>query len=144
MSIIDFAKSELDIIGLREDSPEWADKAMRSHLLKMIEVFEEEGHSGASAQYALSMLGKLLSFKPLSPLTGEDSEWNLISEEDACYQNKRCPHVFKDRDGPYDINGRVFVREGGGSYTNSESRVWISFPYTPKIEYVKVNGPEEK
>ena len=139
MSLINYAKSELDIIGLREDSPDEMDREMRSHLIKMVELFEEEGHSGFSASYALSILKNLLSFKPLTPLTGEDSEWNLVSESDMCYQNRRCPHVFKDRDGAYDINGKVFVDAAGGQHTNSESRVWIEFPYTPSIEYVKVS-----
>ena len=143
MSLVHYAKSELDIIGLREDSPDEMDRQMRSHLIKMVElfedVFEDEGHSEFSTNYALSILKNILSFKPLTPLTGEDSEWNLISENEMCYQNRRCAHVFKDRDGAYDINGKVFIDAAGGQYTNSESRVWIEFPYTPKIEYVKVS-----
>lgn len=138
MSFIDFAKSELDAIGMREDSGDEMNRAMRTHILKMVEAFDEEGHSGFSASYAVSVLSKLLRFEPLSPLTGEDSEWNLISEKDDCYQNRRCHHVFKDRDGAYDIQGKVFVGENGSQFTNYESRVWITFPYTPKIEFVNI------
>lgn len=138
MSLIDFAKSELDIIGIKEDDE--VDKAMRNHILQMVSVFEDEGHSGFSASYAIGLISKLLKFQPLSPLTGEDSEWNLVSEIDMCYQNKRCAHVFKDRDGAYDLQGKVFIDPNGGSYTNIDSRVWIEFPYTPKIEYVKVES----
>src|SRR3546814_11262809 len=54
-------------------------------------------------------------------------------------QNKRCPHVFRDKDGTaYDIDGKVFVEESGGSYTNRDSRVEVSFPYVPHTEYVQV------
>jgi len=132
------AKHELDIIGLKEDSDEM-DRAMRNHILKMVEVFSDEGHSGFSAGYALAILSKLLKFEPLTPLTGEDSEWNLVSEIDNLYQNRRCSHVFKSNGKSYDINGKVFVQENGVSYTSADSKVDITFPYTPKTEYVKVS-----
>ena len=47
----------------------------------MMQEFANEGHSGFSASYAISILTKLMDFKPLSPLTGEDDEWNNISEK---------------------------------------------------------------
>jgi hypothetical protein len=105
----------------------------------MIEVFSDEGHSGFSANYAVAILQKLLKFEPLSPLTGEDSEWNLISEKENLYQNKRCSHVFRENGKAYDINGKVFVQENGSAYTSRDSRVDVTFPYTPKTEYVKVS-----
>jgi hypothetical protein len=137
MRMHEHAKHELDIIGLKEDSDEM-DRAMRNHILKMVEVFSDEGHSGFSAGYALAILSKLLKFEPLTPLTGEDSEWNLVSEIDNLYQNRRCSHVFKSNGKSYDINGKVFVQEDGVSYTSVDSRVDVTFPYTPKTEYVKV------
>jgi len=138
MRMNEHAKHELDLIGLKEDSDEM-DRAMRNHILKMVEVFSDEGHSGFSASYALAILSKLLKFEPLTPLTGEDSEWNLVSEIDNLYQNRRCSHVFKSNGKSYDINGKVFVQEDGVSYTSVDSRVDITFPYTPKTEYVKVS-----
>jgi hypothetical protein len=138
MRMHEHAKHELDIIGLKEDSDEM-DRAMRNHILKMVEVFSDEGHSGFSAGYALAILSKLLKFEPLTPLTGEDSEWNLVSEIDNLYQNRRCSHVFKSNGKSYDINGKVFVQENGVSYTSADSKVDITFPYTPKTEYVKVS-----
>jgi hypothetical protein len=138
MRMNEHAKHELDLIGLKEDSDEM-DRAMRNHILKMVEVFSDEGHSGFSASYALAILSKLLKFEPLTPLTGEDSEWNLVSEIDNLYQNRRCSHVFKSNGKSYDINGKVFVQENGVSYTSADSKVDITFPYTPKTEYVKVS-----
>ena len=55
MRMHEHAKHELDIIGLKEDSDEM-DRAMRNHILKMVEVFSDEGHSGFSASYALAIL----------------------------------------------------------------------------------------
>ncbi len=138
-NLIDFAKSELDIIGMKEDDLEISNRAMREHILKMIEVFSDEGHSGFSASYAAAILEKLLRFQPISPLTGEDSEWNLISELEKLYQNKRCSHVFKSNGKAYDLNGKVFIQENGSAYTSADSRVDVTFPYTPKTEYVKVS-----
>lgn len=138
MRMNEHAKHELDLIGLKEDSDEM-DRAMRNHILKMVEVFSDERHSGFSASYALAILSKLLKFEPLTPLTGEDSEWNLVSEIDNLYQNRRCSHVFKSNGKSYDINGKVFVQEDGISYTSADSKVDITFPYTPKTEYVKVS-----
>lgn len=138
-NLIEFAKKELDIIGMKEDDSEISNRAMREHLLKMVEVFSDEGHSGFSASYAAAILEKLLRFQPISPLTGEDSEWNLISELENLYQNKRCSHVFRENGKAYDIHGKVFVQENGSAYTSGDSRIYVTFPYVPKTEYVKVS-----
>ena len=114
--LISFAKSELDIVGMKEDDSEISNRAMREHILKMVEVFSDEDHSGFSANYAVAILQKLLRFEPLSPLTGEDSEWNLISEKENLYQNKRCSYVFRENGKAYDINGKVFVSLGHEVY----------------------------
>lgn len=137
-NLIEFTKKELDIIGMKEDDSEISNRAMREHILRMVEVFSDEGHSGFSASYAAAILEKLFRFQPLSPLTGEDSEWGLISEKENLYQNKRCSHVFKSNGKAYDLNGKVFIQENGSAYTSADSRVDVTFPYTPKTEYVKV------
>jgi hypothetical protein len=108
----------------------------------MVKVFAEESHSGFSGSYALGLLTKLLDFKPLTPLTGEDSEWNDISDygDSPRYQNKRCSSVFKNPDGEcYDINGKVFwewYRDENGKahksyYSNYGCRLPVVFPYMP-------------
>jgi hypothetical protein len=112
------------------------------HVMKMIEVFAEEGHSGSTAPYAISLFKKIASFEPITPLTGEDWEWRDTGHN---YQNMRASHVFKDygSDRAYDINGKVFWEWSGtkedpykSHYTCRESRVYVDFPYTPKTEYV--------
>lgn len=116
--------------------------AMNKHLLKMVRAFGREGHSGFSASYAVGCLEKLLRYEPLTPLTGEDSEWNDISDmsDEPQWQNNRCSHVFKDADGrAYDIDGKVFVEPSGAAFTGNGSRVFIEFPYTPAREYVQVD-----
>lgn len=134
-----YAIDELTRIGMYGSGDEMND-AMCEHILKMVNVFDEEGHSGFSANYAINILQKLLRLEPLSPLTGEDDEWCEVS--DNLYQNKRLSRVFKEgKDGQaYDIHGKVFVEPNGASYTSRDSRVYIEFPYTPKTEYVNVEN----
>jgi len=149
MSLLSYAESELDHIGLTEEDE--YNGMMRKHILHMIKEFADEGHSGFSAQYAIDILSKLLSFKPLTPLTGEDDEWCDVSEYSGTttYQNKRCSSVFKEgKDGEaYNIDGKVFWEwykdEDGNAFKSyygcRDSRVPVTFPYTvpeePIYEY---------
>lgn len=123
-------------------------EAICTNVLKMLEIFADEGHTGSSAPYAINLFQKIASFKPLTPLTGEDWEWHDVSEYSGrdngpVFQNKRCGNVFKDNNGAYDINGIVwydwYTNETGEKYkshfTNYKSRVPVTFPYTPKTEY---------
>jgi hypothetical protein len=126
------AEHELNLLG--EDGP------MRTHLLHMVATFSEEGHSGFSASHAVGALTKLLAFEPLAPLTGADEEWTEVSA--GLWQNKRCSHVFKDANGAYDANGRIFRELDGTCFVSAKSRVSVSFPYTPTREYVDVGGGE--
>lgn len=140
MALLDYAESELNLIGMTDDDD--MNGMMRKHLLHMVKEFADEGHSGFSASYALQCLQKLLRFKPLSPLTGEDDEWSEVSERSGYphYQNKRCSSVFKEgKDGEaYDIDGKVFwewCKDEDGKpyksyYTCRDSRVPVTFPYT--------------
>lgn len=51
----------------------------------------------------IEIITKLLKWHPLSALTFEDNEWNLVggsTEKDGIYQNKRLSGMFKDgKDG---------------------------------------------
>ena len=141
-TLIKYAESELDRVGMTADNEDEMNLAMRDHILRMVRIFSQEGHSGFSANYAILCLEKLLRYEPLSPLTGEDDEWIQVDEN--LYQNKRCSRVFKDEDGAYDIDGIVFWEwytdpETGekfkSHFTCKDSRVRVEFPYTPKTEY---------
>lgn len=119
-----------------EDSP---NRWMADGAERMLRLFAIEGHSGSSAPFAVSVFKELAAFRPWGPLTGEDSEWGEPFTHDGTQQNRRCSHVFRDNDGrAYDSNGKVFRLPDGGCYTNGESRVFITFPYRPKVEYVEV------
>ena len=142
------AKDEFRAAGWTDDDGKFNDEMQElicNHVLKLLDVFHDEGHSGSSAPYAINLFKKLASFEPIVPLTGEDWEWVNVAEQNGgpLWQNKRCSHVFKDNDGAYDINGIVFydwyVNEEGDKhksyFTSRESRVPVTFPYTPTTEY---------
>ena len=115
---------------------------MNRGLKELVLVFSTQWHSGFSAGYATSALEKLLRYQPLGPLTGEPEEWHEVGP--GVFQNRRCSHVFKDAtkfDGQAsDLDGQVFREPSGLCYTNSESRVPVTFPYTPTTVYVDVEG----
>ncbi len=115
------------------------------HVLKLLDVFDGEGHSGSSAPYAVDLFKKLALYEPLVPLQGTDDEWNEV--EDGIFQNNRCSNVFKDakrfNGQAYDIEAVIFwewytAEDGKKSksyFTSSGSHQPITFPYTPVREY---------
>ncbi len=138
MAMLEWAKNELELAGYRaDDTEEGPNKWMREGVLRLLEVFCEEGHSGSSAPYAIALFQRLASWKPLTPLTGADDEWNEIA--DGEFQSRRASNVFKDKDGAYWSEGVVFWEwfsdpETGEKYksyfTSRRSRVAITFPFT--------------
>lgn len=133
------AKRELQAVGYKlDETEEGPNKWIVENLLDLLAVFSMQGHSGFSAPHCIDMFKKLANFEPLCPLTGEADEW--LDHGDGMFQNKRCGHVFKDSlDGPaYDMDGRIFREPSGACYTNRDSRVMVTFPYTPVREYVDV------
>ena len=105
---------------------------------QLIETFGEQGHSGTSAPYVTRMFGKVALFKPLSPLTGADSEWR--PSLNGGFQNVRASHVFKDKDGiAFDSRAITFRHPDGACFTSSDSRREVTFPYTPSTLYVDVD-----
>ena len=143
MSLVEYAKKELKRIGMI-DSGEPYNDAVAKAILDLIELFASQGHSGFTAPYTASTFHRLAMYKPLTPLTGEDDEWD--KNEDGCYQNNRYSAVFKDKDGrAYNIEGKVFTDDGEVWYQNKDSKVYITFPYTvpDHPEYVYLNKKEE-
>ncbi len=139
----DHAVQEFEVLGWPGEGDEMQ-KSICDDLLSMVDVFADQGHSGFSANYILGLFDDLARFKPLSPLTGEDDEWNDVagdaSNGSELWQNKRCSEVFKEADGKaYWIGGRIFRDPDGGTYTNGDSHVPVEFPWTrPEPEIVDV------
>lgn len=141
------ALREFKALGYKSiEDEEGPNQWIQENVLELLEVFSNQGHSGFSAPYCINLFTKLAGFEPLCPLTGEDEEWSNVSEASGHpkWQNKRCSHVFKKADGQaYDIYGIVFREPSGSCYTNGKSHVDVTFPYTPKTEYVDVPAKNE-
>jgi hypothetical protein len=136
-NLVAHAKREFEALGWPGDCE--MQKMACDNITELLECFAAQRHSGSSAPYVLGTFQQLAKFNPISPLTGEDSEWNEVGDD--LYQNNRDSEVFKrGRDGDaYWISGKIFRDSDGCSYTSKESRVPVAFPWTkPEPEIVEV------
>lgn len=142
MSSITHAENELRILleNCEPDERESQEHANRE-ILAVMNLLASQGHSGYSIGYVLELVRKLANHQPLTPLTGEDSEWMEVGggPDLPMFQNKRQSSVFKDgKDGQaYDINGRAFIDPEfpNSTYTRSVwgwSKIPVNFPYMPQ------------
>lgn len=149
MDMIEYAKNELDIMCPPDENgrKEPMQEAIEKNIMDIVRMFADQGHSGTTASYVLGILGRVMRYKPLTPLTGADDEWNDIGGGEE--QNKRCFSVFRynhDNATAYDIEGKVFSDDGGQTfYGCRESHVPVTFHYTvpDKPIYVILDGGAE-
>ncbi|MEU2589672.1 hypothetical protein ACI2JA_19685 [Alkalihalobacillus sp. NPDC078783] len=133
MGSLEFAKNELKRLGGENDEMQ---QEINKGILEIVKLFSEQGHSGSTASYSLSILERLLDFKPVTPLTGEEDEWGEpydVKDRMQMQQNKRCSSVFRmhyDNATAYDIEAKVVSDDGGETWFQSkESFTPIEFPY---------------
>lgn len=143
MDLKSYAESELDLYLPYVDGEDEFDRQIKEHLrndvMALINIFCNQEHSGASSHVVLDIFNRLAHYKPITKLTGADSEW--VEADEETYQNVRCSTVFKEKKTGkvYDINGKVFSDDGGKSYYMTEnSRTYISFPYNPPTKPRKI------
>lgn len=141
-NLLKHAERELSLIGY--DGKDAFHNMVKAELMELLTTFANQGHSGFSANYVADIFDKLVRYKILSPLTGEDNEWNDVTEmsgdKKTLFQNNRDSAVFKDDTGCYYVHAIIWVENGGHTYTNNKSLGYIkSFPFTPKTFYVKVD-----
>ena len=68
MSLKDHAIAEFKNAGWIDENGKFCEdtqEAICNHILKLLEVFSEEGHSGSSAPYAIDLFTRLASYKPI-------------------------------------------------------------------------------
>jgi hypothetical protein len=141
-NILKHAERELSLIGY--DGKDAYNNMAKAAIMELLATFANQRHSGFSASYVTDIFNKLARFETLSPLTGENNEWNDVTEmsgdRKTLFQNNRNSAVFKDDTGCYYINACLWVEDNGNTYANKKSRGYIkSFPFTPKTFYVKVD-----
>jgi len=117
MSLVDYAKQELKLAGLFDKDSDYGGM-LGDAVLELMEVFAKQGHSGCSASMTLAIFNKVASYKPLSPLTLDDDEWNDTGHG---IQNKRNSAVFKEcKEGkPYYIDAFYKKNQVGHTYSGT-------------------------
>lgn len=150
------AKRELEI--LTKTVPDAIIVPFKNEILALCEAFSSSGQSGGSATVTATAISHavktLMMGETLTPLTGEDHEWNdvtVMNDGNTMYQNNRDSLVFKDRkDGKAyfieaiifeDSLGERFTGNGSVSYnggTIGSAQQIKSFPFQPKTFYVDV------
>jgi hypothetical protein len=158
------AMNEFRIAGWIDENGNYTDEMQGwvcDHLLKLLDEFAEEGHSGSSAPYTINLFKKLAMFETITPLTGADDEWHEVTDDRTnnvkVFQNKRNGAVFKHNDRfdgqAYWLDGKVFWSWAKSDYdgemfkscyTSRGSLVPITFPWVQpeKPEYVFVPTDE--
>ena len=139
---------ELELAGMFDDDSDY-NGGIGKCVKELLLLFGKQGHSGFSASRVSDIFHTLSCGGILTPLSGEPNEWtdvSLYSDILSHFQNKRASHVFaEDNNGlnAYDINGKVFQEPDGSQWTNSDSRVDVTFPYTPSTVIVHVEPNKE-
>lgn len=147
MSALDHARRELELAGMFDADSDYGGM-MGKAVLKLMEIFAYQGHSGFSASMAVALFRRLAAFKPLTPITDEPDQWEPSPGDDSgLLQHKRYSSVFKDAEGnAFDVDAVVFEDKNGARYTCRESRRPVAFPYAvpDEPEVVKVRGEKEE
>ena len=151
-ALYEYAKKELERIekGCEDKESLSMQQTIDKNILELINVFSNQHHSGFTATYVIDILQRLLHYKPLTPLTGEDDEWEDVTSygyDTPTFQNKRCSAVFKDDRGAYWVEGKIFSSDLGHTwYTNSDSCVPVTFPFNvpDKSEVVVIDNKEDR
>jgi len=117
---------------------------------KILKICVGQGHSGMSIHPYANAMGRTIKnamlMQPLSPITGDDSEWTEVGETiPDTSQNKRCSAVFKtNKTGKsHYLDAVVFQGEDKhdsftGQVEDIRSRQYVKFPFTPKTFYINV------
>ena len=150
------AKRELEVLA--KTTPDAIVTPFANEIISLCEAFGNSGQSGGSAPFTATAISQavktLMMNETLAPLTGDDDEWNDVTEindGESMYQNNRDGRVFKNGKygKAYFIEAIVFEGDIGGGFTGNGSVTHIgesigsaqyikSFPFTPKTFYVDV------
>ncbi len=158
MSLNDFAKHELELAGYLSAKDDFYGGKTGEAVLELIEVFSKQEHSAMSADLVVNLFWKLANRKTLSPITGDNSEWQEV-ESVSSLQNKRCPGLWKNESGEVSYSAAIVFVEPNGiswrgaawlstddSYNNlvkiSSTQKIKGFPFTPKTFTIEVEQVE--
>jgi hypothetical protein len=94
-NLTDYATKELTLAGLFDKDSDY-DGMLGTAALDIVKLFASQGHSGMSASIVTDLVGRLMRYEPLTPLTYEPDEWMNVSDMSGSpmWQNIRKSDVF--------------------------------------------------
>ena len=145
MNLKEHALQQFELLGWTKDGKFKDDmqEDICNGTLKLIEIFSEQGHSGMTAPYAISLFEKLASWKSIADITANREWWNGDIGSGNMVQSRIQCDVFSTEEDlkknrAYFLDGIIFKDRDGCCYTNSKSRVWFDLPgLPPKSIYKK-------
>lgn len=96
-NLVRHAERELRLAGMYDEDADYGPGAIADHVLDIVRLFASGGHSGGSAAMTLDIIGRLLAFKTLTPLTSDPEDWMEVG--DGMWQSKRRPDAFSTDGG---------------------------------------------
>ncbi len=158
-----FAQTELDILVKSQTDPDNRPiiEEFIPEIIALVDKFGKSGQSGGSAGYTAgaisSVVKKLCMHEPISPITGDDDEWNRCEDmgNEPIWQNRRCSALFKNKDNICTYSDAIIWKTQTGSawsgtarFENGEkirsTQEVKSFPFEPKTFIINVVEKELK
>jgi len=140
-----WARKELELAGLFDGDSDYGGMTGED-VMKLMDTFTGQGHSGMSAALTADIFNRLAGWKPLTPLTNNPAEWTELPEGVAIkhmqYQSTRDPSCFSEDVGKtyWSVNDKCFeyVDEDGTVWNTGGEERWkkrtihTSEPYKPE------------
>jgi hypothetical protein len=161
MNINDFAKRELQLVGLLSD--DMATNEIGASVMSLINKIDSMCIEDLTVKrMVVNLFWKLINGQNLSPIYNADDDW--IPMDESNYKHIRCEDLIKTKSGEFFYqNAIVFVDETGYSWTGwawlnrdaadkqmqdqriHSSQKVKSFPFQPKsyqliVDSVDING----
>lgn len=117
-NLVKHARRELDLIE--------NDEEFKKSILAAVRGFSLYGHSGGSAEVAVSIIHELLQFNNLASLTDNPNEWvfhpgaGFPVPEDGCWKSTRRSDAFS-KDG-----GKTYYLLSDGSDIKQQTKIYKS------------------
>lgn len=98
--LITHARRELQLAGLFDEDSDYGGM-LGTSVMKLVEAFANEGHSGFSAAMAIDIFQRLARFQNLTPLTTDPDEWMNVSDMSGSemWQSRRRSDAFSTDGG---------------------------------------------
>lgn len=148
-----FTFAEKELMILSKTDPYSAILPFAQEILDLCKKVENSGQSEISIHFISELLAntikKLLLKTPISPITGNEEEWEFIGEQNGqnLYKNNRCSGLFKLGNIAYYNEAIIWkISEelnfiNGCAYLGTtliDSKQYVEFPFVPKTFFVNV------